>query len=189
MSGQGRREEVLEAAAWDFSTRGYAATSFGSIAERLGMARGNVQYYITSKPDLAAEIAWRPFHAGVFLMPGTELTGGVPMIRDMVQWVAHHYVNDVFARASMRLMDERALVPADLPVPFTGWIEPITSLLDEAVTSGDIAPGTDTADLARRMVSSFAGNRLVCEVIGDLEALPQLAGRTIDDLLRANAAG
>lgn len=181
-----RREDVLIAAAIEFSTRGYAATSFATIAQRAGSSRGHIQHYIKSKPELAAELAWRPFHNGGFLSDRSSLVGGVQMIRQLVDHVAHTYIDDVFARASLRLMDERGLIPAELPVPFQGWIGPIAGLLREGIADGDIDPATDVDDLAWRCVSSFAGTRLMAEVLGVLDTLPDRAQRTVSDLLIAH---
>lgn len=182
-----KRDSILTAAAEEFAAKGYAGTSFGSIAARVNMHRNALQHYIASKPGLAAEIAWRPFKNGQFLSPDAgPVTGGLPAIRQLVSYVAQQYVADVFARASMRLMDETSSVPADLPVPFHGWVEPIHALLNEAVGTGDIRPETDTLDLAWRMVSAFAGARLMAEVLDELDTLEERILRTIDDLIAAH---
>ncbi|HSV83287.1 MAG TPA: TetR/AcrR family transcriptional regulator [Ramlibacter sp.] len=53
---QERRREIIEAAAQVFSERGFAATNFGMIAEKLGSDRASIYYYFGSKEDLFQEV-------------------------------------------------------------------------------------------------------------------------------------
>lgn len=182
-----RREAILQAAAEEFAEKGYAATTFGSIGARVGMHRNALQHYITSKPELAAEIAWHPFRNGRFLEPEEPLTGGVEMLFRVAEYAATRYVDDVFSRASTRLMLERELVPAELPVLYQGWVAPIALLLREARADGDVDAAVDVDDLAWRMIAAFTGLRVMSEALDELDKLPQRISRTAKDLLRANA--
>ena len=51
-----RRQEILEAAAGVFHAKGYKATSIQDIADAVGILKGSLYYYITSKEDLLFEI-------------------------------------------------------------------------------------------------------------------------------------
>jgi AcrR family transcriptional regulator len=51
-----RREEVLDVAARMFYERGYAATTTQEIGAALGLLKGSVYYYISSKQDLLYEL-------------------------------------------------------------------------------------------------------------------------------------
>jgi TetR/AcrR family transcriptional regulator, cholesterol catabolism regulator len=51
-----REQEILEAAAEVFHERGYESTSIADIAKRVGILKGSLYYYITSKEDLLHEI-------------------------------------------------------------------------------------------------------------------------------------
>lgn len=55
----GRREEVLDTAARMFTERGYEATTTGDIGEALGILKGSIYYYITSKEQLLFDIIER----------------------------------------------------------------------------------------------------------------------------------
>lgn len=55
----GRWEEVLDTAARMFTERGYEATTTGDIGEALGMLKGSIYYYITSKEQLLFDIIER----------------------------------------------------------------------------------------------------------------------------------
>lgn len=51
-----RRDEVIETAGRVFFEKGYQAASIQDIAEELGMLKGSLYYYITTKEDLLFEI-------------------------------------------------------------------------------------------------------------------------------------
>jgi AcrR family transcriptional regulator len=60
-----RLEEVYEVATKLFFTKGYEATSVQNIADELGLLKGSIYYYITSKEDLLYVIVERA-HAALF---------------------------------------------------------------------------------------------------------------------------
>lgn len=184
-----KRDEVIRAAAAEFAERGYAGASFGTIATRLGATRSYVQHYVSSKPELAAEIAWLPFRGGGFLLDPSLLTGGRRMILQLARMTSRTYANDVVARASTRLMNERAAIPAELPVPYEAWREPLRKLIEEAVEDGDLRAQTDAESLAWRIIAAFAGTKLMCETTGQLDLLEERAVETVTDLLTAHGHG
>ncbi len=51
-----RRAEVLDAAARVFHEKGYEATSIQDIADEVGILKGSVYYYISSKEDVLFEL-------------------------------------------------------------------------------------------------------------------------------------
>ncbi len=51
-----RQSEILEAAARVFHQKGYESTSIQDIADSVGILKGSLYYYITSKEDLLYEI-------------------------------------------------------------------------------------------------------------------------------------
>lgn len=51
-----REQEILEAAAQVFHEKGYESTSIQHIADSVGILKGSLYYYITSKEDLLYEI-------------------------------------------------------------------------------------------------------------------------------------
>jgi AcrR family transcriptional regulator len=54
--GAERELEILEAAAGIFNQKGYDRTSIQDIAEEVGMLKGSLYYYISSKDDLLHQI-------------------------------------------------------------------------------------------------------------------------------------
>jgi AcrR family transcriptional regulator len=54
-----KQDEILRAAAEEFSARGYAAASMNRIAERAGSSKGVLYYYFEDKADLLATVTRR----------------------------------------------------------------------------------------------------------------------------------
>lgn len=54
-----KQEEILAAAADEFSSRGYEAASMNRIIERAGSSKGALYYYFEDKADLLATVAHR----------------------------------------------------------------------------------------------------------------------------------
>ena len=59
-----RHAEVVEAAARVFNAKGYEGTSIQDIADELGILKGSVYYYITSKEDILYEVLEEVHRAG-----------------------------------------------------------------------------------------------------------------------------
>ncbi|WP_393085395.1 TetR/AcrR family transcriptional regulator [Streptomyces sp. LN704] len=55
-SGLSPRDELLDAAAELFTTRGYAATTTRAVAERAGMRQASMYHYVSGKEELLAEL-------------------------------------------------------------------------------------------------------------------------------------
>lgn len=54
-----RREDIIKAAVHLFHTQGYSNTSMQNIADAVGLLKGSLYYYISSKEDLLYEIHQR----------------------------------------------------------------------------------------------------------------------------------
>jgi CheY-like chemotaxis protein/AcrR family transcriptional regulator len=52
----GRRDELLSLAARIFAERGFAETTVQDIAEAVGMLKGSIYYYVSSKEELLSEV-------------------------------------------------------------------------------------------------------------------------------------
>lgn len=63
--GETRWDEVVGVAAEVFSERGYRAATLDEIASRLGLLKGSLYHYITSKEDLLFEILKRSAMQGI----------------------------------------------------------------------------------------------------------------------------
>ena len=57
--GRQRREDILQAAESLFATRGYEATTTQDIADAIGILKGSLYYYVSSKQELLFQVVLR----------------------------------------------------------------------------------------------------------------------------------
>lgn len=70
-----RQDEIFEAAAAEFSERGYEAASVNRILDRAGMSKGSLYYYFEDKGDLFSTVMERATTRLVKLVGGIDLAG------------------------------------------------------------------------------------------------------------------
>ena len=179
------RDRILSASAAEFSERGYAGTSIGSIATALGgVSKGLVQYHFRSKVDIAVAIVNSVFDDGPFAddvlsnLPMKGLDGVVVAIRG----VAQAFALDVRVRAAVRLVREYQLIDAPLPTPYLGWIDQVAELLRQAEVAGQIRAGFDHELEAWYLVALFSG---VQEMSNRLSKYADFPERIEEMLVRA----
>jgi TetR/AcrR family transcriptional regulator, cholesterol catabolism regulator len=88
-----REQEILEAAAEVFHERGYESTSIQHIAKRVGILKGSLYYYITSKEDLLFEIIQGVHEEALRNLERTRAVEGTPLQRLRAFAVIHFTFN------------------------------------------------------------------------------------------------
>jgi TetR/AcrR family transcriptional regulator, cholesterol catabolism regulator len=79
--GDERWKELLIVSARMFAEQGYDATSLQQIADELGMLKGSLYYYITSKEDLLYEVIKEVYRGGFENFQGLAGQGGDAVVR------------------------------------------------------------------------------------------------------------
>jgi AcrR family transcriptional regulator len=157
------RLRIILAAAAAFDRRGYNGVNLNDVVVSLGLTKGALYYFFPTKEDLAVEIvrrhfaAWAPLAEEVFAAHDNKIDALV----EVTYRVAKQYQSDPIARAGTRLSTERNLIDADLPEPFVGWIERLTSLLRSAKARRQLRPGVRPADVASVVVAHFYGAQVI----------------------------
>ena len=89
-----RRAELLSAAKLLFAERGYDATSMGAIADRVGVTKAALYYYLPSKAELLRAVT-RPNRAALLSVVDSAMSTGAPavdrldrLLRDLTVLVA-----------------------------------------------------------------------------------------------------
>lgn len=108
-----RSAEVLDATARVFHEKGYEATSIQDIADELGILKGSVYYYITSKEDILFEVLDEVHRGGFeFALQAVEIEGGpLDKIQSFVSALSRFNAENR-ERMAILLRDLRALKPA-----------------------------------------------------------------------------
>jgi AcrR family transcriptional regulator len=172
------RALILDAAAHEFDMLGYGGASIGSIAARAGVAKGLIQYHFRTKAEIARTLVESTFRENVFMPPdGVGDRRGLAAIAFNSSHVARTFVENLTARASMRLLDERSQIEADLPVPYVGWIAVAKALLEQAQEDGEVPADIDAEAEAWILVAGTYGVEHVSARLNEFERVPERAAR------------
>lgn len=93
-----RWKEILEAAAAIFHEKGYDATTLQDIADRVGILKGSIYYYIKTKPDLLESLLVQVHEEGLAMVlesaavPGHALDRLASVIRSYVTFIIDNRV-------------------------------------------------------------------------------------------------
>jgi TetR/AcrR family transcriptional regulator, cholesterol catabolism regulator len=109
-----REEEVLDAAIELFRRKGYGGTSIQDIADAVGILKGSLYHYFSSKEDLLFRICDESQREAVGIVDRVEAEGGKPLARldsFVRRYVAYHLENadrvQIYQRARWYLEGER----------------------------------------------------------------------------------
>lgn len=110
-----RDEEVLAAAVQVFSQKGYAAASLQDVADAVGLLKGSLYHYISSKESLLYRIFQESHEEGSVLMAAVDDLGLSPdaKLREFVRRLTLFYEQNR-ERASLYFSEWRHLTGADL---------------------------------------------------------------------------
>lgn len=153
------RAAVLQAAAASFAERGYQGAPTSAIAAAAGVTKGALAFHFPTKADLAVAIVEDFYQRWPAVIDAIRArsTVTVEAIGEILRTVAVQVRDDMVVRAAVRLQSERADIDAELPPPYTAWIESLTGLYYQASGAGELRPGLDPRALARMTVSAFFG--------------------------------
>ena len=165
--GEATRELLLLSAARLFDERGYAGTSISDISRRSGLTSGAVYFHYSSKENLARAVVEEHFAAWPPLIDRLARSAA-PALDKIIHLsfeVARAFRDDILVRAGSRLWTERKAIDAQLPVPFVGWIDTVSALLEQARGQGDVAPHVDSGIAASVLVCAFFGTHTVSDAL------------------------
>jgi AcrR family transcriptional regulator len=150
----GTREKILEAAAWLFSTRGYAATSLAQVARAAQVSKALVLWYFESKEHLfraALQHFLTPYEIDAQVLLGlNEYEQVDKLIDDYYDFVADHLPSVKFVLGQVVRGDETsAELVAHVSALYGVYRDLLTSILERGcerhVFPAYIKPAQDAA--------------------------------------------
>lgn len=158
-----RDEEVLAAAIDVMSERGYAATSIQEVADRVGVLKGSLYHYFSSKEELLARILELSNVASLQIRAEAESHGATPFT-ELTTWIrlsARWYMDNVelaniyFAEWRFLTGDRLALTEARA----REYVRHIRNLVDKSKESGELTTSIDSRILTKYIIESLNGVR------------------------------
>jgi TetR/AcrR family transcriptional regulator, cholesterol catabolism regulator len=142
-----RRDEVLATAARLFAERGYAATSTTDIARELGMHRGSIYYYLSTKEDLLYELIQQRYRSGTELLERVADRDGDALAR--LRWLIEEHVKAVAENripSALALNESRSLSPerrASIVAENDAYERAVAALIAEGLGDGAVRDDVD----------------------------------------------
>jgi AcrR family transcriptional regulator len=154
---------LLEAAFRVFAERGYRATRLEEVAEAVGVTKGAIYYYFSSKEDLlrrAVQSRHRAIFTEIREAVATERAPASVKVRLALRKVWRHWLDPEWGHALRLMLGE---VSMELPALFRHWAEVgpiegwtlVESLIEEGKRTGEFRPDADAAVAARLLLSGL----------------------------------
>lgn len=137
-----RRQEILDAAAQVFYEKGYEAASTQDIADKVGILKGSLYYYVESKEEFLFEVIKEAHSLSLEFMAGVrdEKGGGRAKIERLIHDHLQFYVQNrvkatVFFREYPILTAERR---GEIEAIGKAYRKFVTEVLQEGVADGSL---------------------------------------------------
>ena len=192
------REQLLDAAERVFSDRGVAKTSLTEVAAAAGVTRGAVYWHFRDKADLfgaMCERATLPLDAMLVEAGGRAHDDPLGAVRAVAVTALTRLATDPRAQAVFEVIFHKTELTGEL-AEIAGrqerdrcdCLSNVESILEQAVTRGQLPPDTDTA-LATRLLHAYVGG-IMREWVLDKDAydLAARAPSLVDTIIAGLAA-
>jgi AcrR family transcriptional regulator len=142
-----RREEVLRAASELFLEKGYEATSTADIAERLGIRRASIYYYLETKEGLLFELMENVYSG--FLVAAEEIRRADGSASERLRRLIRKHVSYLLENlvpTTLYLTEFRSLTPEHLAVVARqeeAYRRAVRELVEQAQREGSVRPEVD----------------------------------------------
>ena len=160
------RQRLIAAASHQFAHRPYSTVSLDDILVEAELTKGAMYFHFPSKQALAVAIIENL--AEVSRTAVTELVArrmsGLETVIDLIYLLAVQDTQQEVVRAGVRLLESLDDNTAMPPALWHSWIEFITTLIQKAVTEGDVVDHDDPEDIAKMLVALWVGIRRISDL-------------------------
>ena len=160
------RHRLIDAASHQFAHRPYSMVSLDDILAEAELTKGAMYFHFSSKQALAVAIIddlTEMSRAAVTELLTRKMSGLETLI-DLVYLQAVQNIQNEVARAGVRLLETVDNTTALPPALWQSWIEFVTTLIQQAVTQGDVVDHHDPQDIAKMLVALWVGIRRISDL-------------------------
>ncbi|MGF2944917.1 TetR family transcriptional regulator [Mycobacterium sp. Lab-001] len=160
------RHRLVLAASRQFSHRPYNLVSLDDILVEAELTKGAMYFHFPSKQALAMAI----------IDHVTEMSGavvrellarkmsGLETLIDLIYLLAVQDVQDEVARAGLRLLDTLDSGPDLAGTRWQSWVEFVATLIERALSEGDVTDRHEPGDVAIMLVAMWVGVRRISDL-------------------------
>jgi TetR/AcrR family transcriptional regulator, transcriptional repressor for nem operon len=159
------RQRLIAAASRQFAQRPYSMVSLDDILAEAELTKGAMYFHFPSKQALALAIIddlTEMNRAAVTELLAHKMSGLETLI-DLVYLLAVQDTQNEVARAGVRLLETLDDTTAPPTALWHSWIELVTTLIQKAVTEGDVVDHHDPEDIAKMLVALWVGIRRISD--------------------------
>jgi TetR/AcrR family transcriptional regulator, transcriptional repressor for nem operon len=160
------RQRLIAAASRQFAHRSYSMVSLDDILAEAELTKGAMYFHFPSKQALALAIIENLAETSRTAV--TELLArrmsGLETLIDLAYLRAVQDTQHEVVRAGVRLLDTLDNVTALPTTLWQSWIEFVTTLIQKAVTEGDVVDDHDPEDIAKMLVALWVGIRRISDL-------------------------
>jgi AcrR family transcriptional regulator len=160
------RHRLIAAAARQFAHHPYSMVSLDDILAEAELTKGAMYFHFSSKQALALAIIddlTEISQAAVTELLARKMSGLETLI-DLFFLLAVQDTQQDVARAGVRLLDTLDDTTAVSPALWQSRMEFVTTLIQRAVTEGDIIDQHDPEDIAKMLVALWVGIRRISDL-------------------------
>lgn len=169
-SGDGRadttRQQILRAAAHQFARRPYHDVGLDDILAEAELTKGAMYFHFRSKHALAVAIIEQHTadgRAAVEDLLARQLSGLETLI-DFCYLAAVQDITRDMSRAASHLLASVGRTGGQQAQLLRGWTDMLASVVERAISEGDVVPGCEPRDVGRLIVSMYMGLRQVSDL-------------------------
>ena len=160
------RHRLIAAAAHQFARRSYSMVSLDDILAEAGLTKGAMYFHFASKQALALAIIddLAEMSRATVAELLTRRMSGLETLIDLVYLQAVQNTQNEVARAGARLLETVDNTTDLSTTVWQSWIETVTTLIQKAVTEGDVVDHIDPEDIAKMLVALWVGTRRISDL-------------------------
>ncbi|MBY6361772.1 ScbR family autoregulator-binding transcription factor [Rhodococcoides corynebacterioides] len=184
------RAAIVEAAAHEFSKRGYTAASVNTILEGSRATKGAMYFHFSSKEDLARAVLQTASekYREIMSTPRPAGVDALEWLHSLIVELARSFDESVVVRAEFRLIIEPEFYATMREGAGAIWGQTAFDLAAEAHREGLLRPDIDPRQFTRVLVTSLAGQRYMSDLTADETDLAALFEESLEVLLMAMAS-
>ncbi len=160
------RHRLIAAAAHQFAHRAYSMVSLDDILAEAELTKGAMYFHFASKHALALAIIddLAEMSRATVAELLTRRMSGLETVIDLVYLLAVQNTQNEVARAGARLLETVDNTTDLSTTVWQSWIETVTTLIQKAVTDGDVVDHIDPEDIAKMLVALWVGTRRISDL-------------------------